>query len=175
MTPSVRSLVLGVLGASLLGFTLVAQAPPTTATPPPLPIMMKGDVLDPIHARGLNDVDYTVEFPKNGPTTVVLFFLSTCPHCHAMLPYWNEAVEKKPKDLKVVGIMLDEGSQGFFALYKIGFPVLKALESRALSRRLKLSRVPLTARVLPGGMVEDVLFGDPDPPRIEQIFRAPGR
>jgi thiol-disulfide isomerase/thioredoxin len=107
MMSSVRPLALAALGAALLSPTLPAQAPPTTATPPPLPIMMKGDVLDPIHTRGLNDVDYTVDFPKNGPTTVVMFFLSTCPHCQAMLPHWNEAFEKKHKDLKVVGIMLD--------------------------------------------------------------------
>jgi thiol-disulfide isomerase/thioredoxin len=174
MTSLARPLAVVALAAGTLGALLGAQAAPTTAPADRTPIMTKGDVLDPIQTRGLNDIEYWVEFPKKGPTTVVLFFLSTCPHCQAMLPYWNEAFEKKPKDLKVVGVMLDEGSPGFFALYKISFPVLKGVEPRPLSRRLKLSRVPLTARVQPGGLVEDVMFGEPDPARIQQIFRAPG-
>jgi len=176
MTSFARLWAVVALAALVLGVALGAQAPPTTATPAPTttPIVTKDDILDPIQTRGLNDVDYSVEFPMKGPTTVVLFFMSTCPHCQAMLPYWNEAFEKKPKDLKVVGVMLDEGSPGFFALYKISFPVLKALEPRLLSRRLKLSRVPLAARVAPGGRVLDVMSGEPDPARIQQIFRAPG-
>ena len=145
-----------------------AQAP----APSPPPALAIGDTLSSFEAQGLNGVNYTIEFPKTGPTTVLLVFLASCPHCRAMLPVWSGAFDKKPESLKVQAIMLDAAPPGFFAFHKVSFPVLRALDRRDVSLKLKVSRVPMTVRIKPGGVVEDVGQGELDEGRVSQLFRG---
>ena len=127
---------------------------------------------DAFEAQGLNGMNYTIEFPKNGPTTVLLVFLASCPHCRATLPIWSGAFDKRPEGLKVQAIMLDEAPPGFFAFHKVTFPVLRAVDRRDVSQKLKVNRVPMTVRIKPGGVVEDVVQGGRViPPQVDE----PGR
>lgn len=148
-----------------------AQQPEATATPA-TPPLAAGDAVPAFEAQGLNGVSYTVEFPKDGPTTVLLVFLASCPHCRAMLPIWSVAFDKKPERLKVQAIMLDEAPPGFFSFHKVSFPVLRAVDRRDVSHKLKVNRVPMTVRIKPGGLVEDVVQGELDPERLGQLFKA---
>jgi len=159
----------GVPGTASLG----AQSPAPVAASPTPPPLAPGDVIAPFQARGYASETplYTIDFPKDGPTTVLLVFLSTCPHCHKMIPIWNKGLEKKPKDLKVLGIMLDEGSPGFFASFKILFPVLRPAQPLELGRLLKIRNVPMTIRVKPGGIVESIAISDPDAAKVPALMR----
>ena len=152
---------------------LSAQAQEPTPSPPPA--LTVGDTLPSFETQGLNGVNYTIEFPKDGPTTVLLVFLASCQHCRAMLPVWSVAFDKKPESLKVQAIMLDAAPPGFFAFHKVSFPVLRALDRRDVSRILKANRVPMTVRIKPGGVVEDVGQGPLDEERLSQLFRAAGK
>lgn len=150
-----------------------AAAPATGAAPAPRPRLAPGEVIAAFQAHSYASETplYTIDFPKDGPTTVLLIFLSTCPHCHKMIPVWNKAMEKKPKDLKVVGLMMDEGSPGFFAMFKITFPVLRPAKPTELATLLKINTVPMTIRVKPGGIVEGVAISDPDTDKVPELFR----
>jgi thiol-disulfide isomerase/thioredoxin len=162
--------IAGTLGTGVLN----GQSPAPTAaspTPTPIPPLVPGEVVAPFQARGLNDVLYTVDFPKTGPTTVLLIFLSTCPHCHKMIPVWNKALEKKPKDLKVLGMMLDEGAPGFFTAFKINFPVLRPALPTEFANLLRIKNVPMTVRIKPGGAIESIAVGDPDTAKVPDLFR----
>ena len=161
--------VVAFVALSCLALGAAAQQPEATAAPPPL---AAGDPVPAFEAQGLNGVKYTVEFPKEGPTTVLLVFLASCPHCRAMLPVWSGAFDKKPERLKVQAIMLDEAPPGFFAFHKVSFPVLRAVDRRDVSHKLKVNRVPMTVRIKPGGLVEDVVQGELDPERLDQLFKA---
>jgi thiol-disulfide isomerase/thioredoxin len=176
----VRRPLVGVVLLSIVGTlgtgSLSSQSPAPTAaspTPTPMPPLAAGDVIAPFQARGYaNETPlYTVDFPKTGPTTVLLIFLSTCPHCHKMIPVWNKALEKKPKDLKVLGIMLDEGGPGFFQAFKIVFPVLRPALPTEFANLLKIRNVPMTIRIKPGGIVESIAVGDPDAAKVPDLFR----
>ncbi|HVD76126.1 MAG TPA: hypothetical protein VNH43_00890, partial [Vicinamibacteria bacterium] len=65
---------------------------------------------------------------------------------------------------------LDHEPPGFFVALPVSFPVVYA-PSREFSRTLKITRVPLTARVGLGGKVEDVGSGPTDPIRLGELFR----
>ncbi len=149
-----------------------ASAPGQAPAPSPPPALAAGDTIPAFEAEGLNGVTYTIAFPKDGPTTVLLVFLASCPHCRAMLPVWSQAFDKKPEGLKVQAIMLDRAPAGFFAFHKVSFPVLMALDRRDVSQKLKANRVPMTVRIKPGGVVEDVGQGELDAERLTQLFRA---
>lgn len=152
---------------------LFAQAQEPAPSPPPA--LAVGDSLSSFEAQGLNGVNYTIEFPKDGPTTVLLVFLASCPHCQAMLPVWSGAFDKKPESLKVQAIMLDAAPPGYFAFHKVSFPVLRAIDRRDVSQKLKVNRVPMTVRIKPGGVVEDVGQGELDEGRVSQLFRGRGK
>lgn len=147
--------------------TALAQVP--TATPGPAPVLAVGDTLPPFDAEGLDGAAQHVDY-KKGSASVLLFFLSGCPTCHKMIPEWNRMYERRPKGLEVRGILLDREPPGFFMATPVSFPVLRG-PGGEFNRSFKISRVPMTVRIGPGGKVQDVGFGLLDPIRLGEIFR----
>jgi thiol-disulfide isomerase/thioredoxin len=147
-----------------------AQASPApAATPAQSPSV--GDVIMPFEAMGIDGKARWMGFEK-GTTTVLLFFLSGCPHCHKMIPEWNRMMERKDPGLDVVGVIMDQEPPGFFYTMPVSFPVLRA-PGRAFLDSINVRRVPLTLRVASGGKVEDVNLGLTDPIRLGELFKPP--
>lgn len=153
--------------AFLLLPCLVAVSSADADTPVPLP--SSGDVIPAFVADRVSGTSEYVDFPK-GSTTILLFFLSSCPTCHKMIPEWNRAFERRSAGLRVVGVLMDQEPPGFFVAMPISFPVVRAPGREFLSS-LKVNRAPLTLRVGPGGKVEDVGIGLLDPIRLGELFR----
>jgi hypothetical protein len=147
-----------------------AAAPPAAAEAELYPAV--GQVLAPFTAQGVDGSSREITFPK-GSTTVLLFFLSSCPTCHRMLPEWNRAFERRPKGLDVVAVMLDREPPGWFSVNPVVFPVVRS-PGRALLDTYRVHRVPVTVRVAAGGKVIDVGRGLLDPIRLGELFRPPG-
>jgi thiol-disulfide isomerase/thioredoxin len=168
MTARVSWMSAAVLACSLLAGSALAEGPAAAPASPP-PALVPGDVVMPFDATELDGVSRHVDFPK-GSRTVVLFFLSSCPVCHKMLPVWSEYYQRKPSTLNVVGVMLDSPPPGYLATLPIAFPVLRA-QGTAVQRAFKIQHVPMTIRVGPGGKVEEVGEGVLDPIKLGQIFR----
>lgn len=105
-----------------------------------------------------------------GSATVLLFFLSSCPTCHKMLPEWNRAYQRRPKNVNVVGVLLDKAPAGFFEAYPVAFPVVQS-PSREFLQSYKVSRTPTTLRVAAGGKVEEHGVGILDPITLGGYFR----
>ena len=122
------------------------QAQPTAA-PAPAP----GEVFPSFVAEGIDGSTVYVDYPK-GSATVLIFFLSGCPHCLKMIPEWNRAFERRSKSLKVLGVLMDKEPPGFFIATPISFPVVRA-PGQAFLTSAKINRVPLTLRVGGGGAV----------------------
>lgn len=135
----------------------------------PAPALELGEVVPAFDAEAVDGTTRHVDYPK-GSTTVLLFFLSSCPTCHRMIPEWNRAYGRKPANLTVVGVMLDREPPGFFETMPISFPVVRA-PSRDLSRSFKIQQVPVTLRVDAGGKVDGVAVGVVDPIRLGELFR----
>jgi hypothetical protein len=173
MTTRVLSILF--LGAGLAAHAtpISAQSPSSPASAPAAPpasdAPQVGDVIPAFDAPNLDDTTRHIAFPK-GSHTIVLFFLSGCPTCHKMIPEWNKAFEHRPKGLDVVAVMLDHEPPGFFMSMPISFPVVRT-PAPDFGRKLKITHVPVTMRVGPGGKVEDVGVGFLDPIRLGEIFR----
>lgn len=159
-----RSTTAAVIAASLLAAPAVAQVAPPAAP-------SKGDVIPVFETLGIDGKPAKVDFPK-GSKTVLLFFLSSCPACKDLMPEWNRAVERKAKDLRVVGVILDQEPPGFWSLVPVSFPVLRS-PGNPFMRSLHVNRVPLTLRVGEGGKVEDLQLGVVDPIRLGELFAPP--
>jgi hypothetical protein len=147
-----------------------AGAAPVRETPAdaPAPVILKaGETIPPFEATG---IDGEVREVKYKNPTVLLFFLSGCSVCHKMLPEWNQAFDRKPAGLDVIGVLMDREPPGFFATTPVRFPVVRS-PSRDFARIFKVARVPITLRVAPGGKVEDVSVGALDPNRLGELFR----
>jgi len=140
------------------------EAPPSATDAPAI-----GDVIPPFDVKTVEGGAEHIGFPK-GSSTVLLFFLSSCPHCHQMIPLWNRAYERRPKGLTVIGVIMDQEPPGFFQAMPVAFPVVRS-PGREFLNSLKVRRVPLTVRVGPGGKVEDVTQGHADPIRLGELFR----
>jgi thiol-disulfide isomerase/thioredoxin len=166
------SLVGGVTAVSLL-LSLTALTPTESLAagqgPAPAPTLAVGDMVPAFDAEALDGTTQHIYYPK-GSTTVILFFLSSCPTCHRMIPEWNRVYASKPANLTVLGVMLDREPPGFFDGRPTSFPVVRAL-SRDLGRTFKIAHVPMTLRVAAGGKVEGVAVGATDPIRLGELFR----
>ncbi len=163
-----RRLVLALgLAATLLDPVSSVAAP--EASPAAEPGLRVGDTVPAFTAQGIDGLTKRVDYPK-GSTTIVVFFLSSCPTCHRMLPIWNDAFARRPKSVAMVGVMLDQAPPGFFEATAIAFPVLKS-PGKDLTDAFKLKRVPYTVRVAAGGRVEGAAMGLLDGIRIGELFR----
>jgi hypothetical protein len=159
-----------VLAAVATGLIAASGAAAQVPSPPTTP--SKGDLIPVFETVGVDGKPWKLDFPR-GSKTVFLFFMSSCPSCHKMIPEWNRAYERRPKDVKVVGVLLDQEPPGFWGTIAIAFPVLRA-PGREFLRSLNVNRVPLTLRVGEGGRVEDLTLGVVDPIRLGELF-APGK
>jgi thiol-disulfide isomerase/thioredoxin len=158
-----------VLLAATAGLFVAASAAAQTAVPPPPAAPSKGDVVPSFESLGIDGQAHKVSFPK-GSRTVLLFFLSSCPHCHKMIPEWNRAYERRPKGLTVLGVIMDQEPPGFWSTMPVEFPVVRA-PGREFLRQLNVNRAPLALRVAEGGRIEDLAPGETDLIRLGEIFK----
>jgi len=150
--------------------TTPRAVPPLASFPPGPPIApSKGDVVPVFETTGVDGQPHKVDFPK-GSKTVLLFFLSSCPHCHKMIPEWNRAYERRPKGLKVLGVIMDQEPPGFWSTMPVSFPVVRSPGTQFLND-LNVRRAPLAVRVVEGGRIEDLISGETDPIRLGEIFK----
>jgi thiol-disulfide isomerase/thioredoxin len=161
-----RLLLICLAFATPLAAAPTASGPSTTPTPN---FLKPGEVVAPFDAIGIDGVTRHIAFPNKG-VMIVVFFSSGCPHCHKMIPEWNKRFVQRASNVAMIGIIADKEPPGFFEQVPIAFPVLRASNPNLL-RDYKVERVPLTLRIAPGGVVEEVGVGILDPIRLGQIFR----
>jgi thiol-disulfide isomerase/thioredoxin len=144
--------------AALAAVVLVLAAAVPAAAQEPALTPSKGDVVPAFETMRVDGKPEKVDFPR-GSRTMLLFFTSGCPHCHKMIPEWNRIYEKGPKNLRMLGVILDQEPPGFWSTMPVSFPVLRS-PGREFLRSLNVNRVPLTVRVAEGGKIEDLGLGE---------------
>ncbi|HEY6548237.1 MAG TPA: TlpA disulfide reductase family protein [Vicinamibacteria bacterium] len=160
-------LVRGLAGS--LALLLAAPFALSQAPPAPVPSPLPGEIVPEFDAVAVAGKVEHVDYPK-GTATILLFFLSSCPHCHQMIPRWNEAYTKRSKDVRVYGVILDQEYPGFFTAMPVAFPVLRT-PSREFATNIKVMRTPTALRIGPGGKIEDVQVGVKDVMSVGELFR----
>ncbi len=163
-----QTLITVFVALTALGPILRAADPAPKGPPPPV-YLKPGEIVAPFDAEGVDGVARRIDFPKK-TVTVLLIFSSGCPHCHKMIPLWNRWFDQRPSNVAIIGLLTDKEPAGFFERVAIRFPVLRVPNHQFLTD-YKISRVPLTLRIKPGGEVEEVAPGELDGIRLGQIFR----
>lgn len=159
-----KTLLSTAIAASLVvGGNLAAQE--KAAEPPQI---APGQQIPEFDAEGLDGEMKHVSFA--GHHTVIVFFLSSCSVCHKMIPEWNQAFERKPEGLQVIGVILDREPPGFFMTMPVSFPVVRA-PTRDFAANLGIRRVPSTVRVDEEGVVQNAAKGILDPIALGEYFR----
>jgi hypothetical protein len=143
---------------------LLAEEPGASPNSPAI-----GEVIPAFDAQRIDGTTQHLAFPA-GSKTVLLFFLSGCPTCHKMIPEWNRAWERKPQELRVIGVIMDQEPLGFFDAMPVSFPVVRS-PGRDFLKGLKVNRAPLTLRIGTGGKIEDLGLGLLDPIRLGELFK----
>jgi peroxiredoxin len=165
------SLRRAVVGAVLAASLAAAHLPPVLAqaaspTPPPQPKV--GDVVKPFDAQA---VDGTATHIAYGPgVTVLLFFLSGCPVCHKMIPEWNASYPRRGKNVRVIGVLMDQEPPGFFQTMPFAFPVVRS-PSRAFLSSYNVYQAPTAIRIGPDGKILDATVGWVDRMRVGELFK----
>ena len=154
--------------AALVAGAMALAAAPGARADEPAPVV-PGYTVPEFSALAVDGTTRQVSYPK-GSATVLLFFLSSCPTCHKMLPEWNRAYQRRPKTVNVVGVLLDKAPPGFFEAYPVAFPVVQS-PGRDFLATYKVSRTPTTMRVASGGKVENHGVGLLDPITLGEYFR----
>jgi hypothetical protein len=167
MPPTLGRRALLAAAVALIAVPAAPQAAAPPAAPPAAP--SKGDVVPAFETLGIDGQAHKVTFPR-GSKTVLLFFLSGCPHCHKMMPEWNRAYERRAKGLTVLGVIMDQEPPGFWSTMPVSFPVLRA-PGREFLRQLNINRAPLALRLSEGGKIEDLAAGETDLIRLGEIFK----
>lgn len=158
----------GRLVAGVLAGAIALSAAPVGWADEPAPVA-PGYVVPEFSAQAVDGSTRQISYPR-GQATVLLFFLSSCPTCHKMLPEWNRAYQRRPKTVNVVGVLLDKAPPGFFEAYPVVFPVVQS-PGRDFLATFKVSRTPTTMRVASGGKVENHGVGLLDPITLGEYFR----
>jgi hypothetical protein len=163
-----RSIVAAMMAVAATEVATAALPTPSTS-PPAVTAPSVGDVMPAFDTVGIDGRPQRVDYPKTG-ATVLVFFLSSCPTCHRMIPEWNRAYERRPASLQVLGVLMDREPPGFFGIMPIAFPVVRS-PGREFLQKLNVHRAPLTLRIGPGGKVQEVAVGIVDPIRLGEMFR----
>jgi thiol-disulfide isomerase/thioredoxin len=125
-----------------------------------------GKTMPPLDTKAVDGSARRVDYKG---TTLLLFFSSSCPVCHRMIPEWNRAYEKRGKGVEIVGVIIDQEPPGWFQTMPVAFPVVRTSMDFLNAQNIK--RVPLTLRLSPGGKIEDLALGVLDPIRLGELFR----
>ena len=150
---------------------VAALLPASSRAAEPPAALVRGDTVGEFSAQGVDGAVKHITYPRDKDSaTVLLFFLSSCPTCHKMIPEWNRAYERRPARLNVIGVLMDREPPGFFQATRIAFPVVRS-PGRDFLELWKVRRAPATVRVGPGGTVQDVEIGIVDPIRLGAVFR----
>jgi peroxiredoxin len=152
-----------------LSVALLAGSIPPAGADENHPTVAPGYLVPEFSAQAVDGSARHVAFAK-GTATVLLFFLSSCPTCHKQIPDWNRAYQRRPKNVNVVGVILDREPPGFFDAYPVAFPVVRS-PGREFLNTYKVSRTPTTLRVAAGGKVEGHGEGMLDPITLGEFFR----
>lgn len=167
----VRSWGRTLVGAVLALALVVASVPPALAqhdthSAPPQPKV--GDVLKPFDAQSLDGTNAHIAYGEG--VTVLLFFLSSCPTCHKMIPEWNASYPRRGKNVRVIGVLMDQEPPGFFQAMPVAFPVVRS-PGRAFLTSYQVFQAPTVIRIGPGGKILDATVGKVDRMRVGELFR----
>jgi hypothetical protein len=151
-----------------------------TATPPtpvnPLdyyPRLGTNEIAPVFEADEIGGGRVRVDYPTGGGKTLLFVLSLTCGTCAKNVPYWNRLARETAGQVRIYGLVVDRFEyQRELALLKekaLEFPALR-FNDKDLMLRYKVTKVPHTILVGPGGRVEKSFVGALDDDQFADLL-----
>ncbi|MDH3283710.1 MAG: TlpA family protein disulfide reductase [Acidobacteriota bacterium] len=125
-----------------------------------IPSLEEGEVLGPLVATALDGSPATVSYDDLNEDTILLVFSPSCPACNENMANWQKLEDRYPSEDKRLFYVSTAGADEtleFVAAYGIAAPVL--LPDDFTMTEYKITHIPTTLVVGPGGAVKEVIVG----------------
>ncbi len=124
------------------------------------PSLEEGEVVGPLAATALDGSPSTISYDAVYEDTILLVFSPSCPACNENMKNWKRLEKRYPNEDKRLFYVSTAGAdetRDFVASYGIAAPVL--IPEDVSMPGYKISHIPTTLVVAPGGTVKEVIVG----------------
>jgi len=129
--------------------------------------LKSGDVLEPFTATGLHNEKIDVNYAKNSPRRILMFFSTQCPYSREQFAYWDKVIRSAPTSgIEVLALTQDWEDKTRIEefLKAVGCPPeSKAFQVGLINdetrKKYKFTTTPTTLVVSSGGVSEYVWGG----------------
>ncbi len=145
------------------GSQAVESPPPTKVNPLDYaPRLQTNEIAPVFEADRMEGGRVRVEFPESGGKTFLFVLSLTCGTCQKNLPYWSRLARESGVKVRTFGLVVDkleyQKEQALLKEKALDFPALRFTD-KALMLSYKVTKVPHTILVGPGGRVEKTIVG----------------
>lgn len=140
------------------------ESPPPTKVNPLeyYPRLATNEIAPVFEADRIEGGRVRVEFPEDGGKTFLFVLSLTCGTCEKNVPYWNRLARESAGKVRTFGLVVDrleyQREQALLKEKAFHFPALR-FNDKDLVLRYKVTKVPHTILVGPGGRVEKTIVG----------------
>lgn len=116
-------------------------------------------------------------YPEDGGKTLLFVFSSSCGTCARTIPTWNQLAARIEHPARVFGFVIGsyQDERRLLAKENLDFPLLR-FPNRDVVERYRISKVPQTLLIAPGGKVETVILGELTGTHVSDLLsRVAGR
>jgi len=148
---------LPILIVAQVGLVILYSQAPADAGPP----LAAGEFVEPLELRSLAGDPARLDYSHPEAETVLLVFSTACPACRSNMENWKELSGGPARDGRrfyYVSISSPDRTRAFVDPFDLDGPVL--LGSPEELAPLRLSRIPVTVAIGPGGLVRGVWIGE---------------
>lgn len=112
-----------------------------------------------------------LDYPSTGGKTLVFVMSLTCGSCLKTMPHWNRIASETRGQTRTVGVVIGkyENEDELLKEKELGFPVYRFPDEK-MQLVYKVSRVPQTLLIGPGGKVEQAIVGELSDAQIADLI-----
>jgi peroxiredoxin len=119
----------------------------------------------------------SIGYPEGGGKTLLFVLSPSCGTCAKTIPKWSQLAAQLEPPARVFGLVIGsyQGEQRLMKDKSITFPLLR-FPNRSVVEQYKISKVPQTILVAPGGRVEAAILGELNGSQVKDLLhRLAGR
>lgn len=148
--------------------------PPSPMPASPLefyPHLRPGETAPAFDAERLGGGRERIDFPEKGGKTFLFILSLTCGTCAKTVPLWNRLARESEGRARVFGVVVDtyQNELELMRQKNIAFPTVR-FPSKAVQLRYKVTKVPQTLLIGPGGKVEKAIVGLLSDAQVEELL-----
>ena len=108
----------------------------------------------------------------DGGKTLFFVLSPSCGTCERTIPTWNRIARQSKAPVRIFGLVVGsyQGEKRLVEEDRLEFPVLRFTEKETL-QQYKISKVPQTILVAPGGKVEKAIVGKLTDEQVDDLLR----